>query len=527
MLIDNIYLVRTKNNKKLYENPLLLQKLYSLLKFFYSDNINISLLDFNLIQSNFDFNINSLIIIETLYLSIDEVKKFINNYVDSSSHQLFLIGETNIIEEKKQINNFLNIDTIKTYITSKLNELDIFEELKQVLPYSPFSFQERNYYKFLYEEKFINGFKKNGIQIFLDGISRGCKNNCTYCILNNIDYYLSRKSNINYNVIYTIKKLFNILKEDTYIQFADENFLEGENLYEHFEKINFLIQELRKFGFTGKIGIDTRLDTIYNVNDSIELKRKRKETIINLANVGLSYVYLGVESFSKSQLERYNKQLNISIYSNSTKLLEESNINYTTGLILWDPMMSLNELKENLAFISKNNLFGKVASLFKELRISKKSQYFLKFGGYFAKERSFLQSQIGFLNSEEINYVDTSIDKIINLIRPIHKIFANSGYRHSDVALFEPLYTSTTPIILKEIPTMISKMEYEILEYIIDNIESIDNNFLISICENCIAYILENLYEIKNMKQNIKILNYYLSVFKEINSNLQYYTTLS
>ncbi len=91
---------------------------------------------------------------------------------------------------------------------------------------------------------------------------------------------------------------------------------------------------------------------------------------------GLIIVYIGVETFSRTQLRRYGKSLDIFTIKRSIELLRQLGIRFTIGLIIFDPLMNLDELRENIKFIEENNLVGNISSISKEMRIQRGTPYY-------------------------------------------------------------------------------------------------------------------------------------------------------
>lgn len=111
-------------------------------------------------------------------------------------------------------------------------------------------------------------YDRQGIQIFMDGLSRGCENSCSFCKLNNDQCKATSKTirGSNIDVIETIKILQSVCEKPLYIQFTDENFF-GDGIT-RLREIQSLCDKLSQISYSGAFGIDSRLDSIFNPADS-------------------------------------------------------------------------------------------------------------------------------------------------------------------------------------------------------------------------------------------------------------------
>lgn len=101
-----------------------------------------------------------------------------------------------------------------------------------------------------------------------------------------------------------------------------------------------------------------------------------------MVRAGLRKVFIGVESASQTQLDRYNKQLAASDNSNAVQLLKDYGIpEVTVGFIMFDPDTTLEDIEINLEFLRaigqyhSGNLFSRLiiykgAPIFEELEAS-------------------------------------------------------------------------------------------------------------------------------------------------------------
>lgn len=173
-------------------------------------------------------------------------------------------------------------------------------------------------------------------------ISRGCLNNCIFCE----EKFMHKGYEFRTveNVIDEIKEHINSSdsKIDCWVFFSDLDFLSISQKDKNWIKI--FCYELKKIPRKIKFTIQTRADRITNNKKNLEL----------LKDVGLEGVSLGVESGSNEVLNRFNKgiQSNIINYE-ALNVLQELNILYKINFIMYEPMTSMENIKENLNFLEK------------------------------------------------------------------------------------------------------------------------------------------------------------------------------
>lgn len=366
----------------------------------------------------------------------------------------------------------------------------------------------------------LDEYEKRGIQIFIDGIARGCENNCTFCKLNNNSFTHGPVPS-QVDTISTIESIQSHVGKKLYVQFTDENFFGGD--IRRLESIIKLVEQLRNIDFHGLLGIDTRLDTILRTNESFADRNVRMRAWESMARIGLQYCFLGVETFSSTQAARYGKNLNLSNFAQSVAYLHNLGIYYTIGLILWDPLMTIDELKTNLQFIESHNLLGKTASLLKPMRIMVNSKYWKRYGSQCIHTDQIYSNMYLF---ENVTYSDPYIQAILPFVRYAYYTLDKNGYRHSDVALFQPLCCNSKTLV--EIPFLVSSFEYTLIKDLLmpqalnANTENIYAQINDRICLLA-KTILSGLNELNDLQTNtLAIKRYYVSVFSRVLQSVEH-----
>lgn len=165
--------------------------------------------------------------------------------------------------------------------------------------------------------------------------SRGCFGKCKYCYLRSKEKYYGlyplRSRSIR-KVVDEIEELYKKGVKDFY--FSDDEFLQknGAGL----ERVLEFCDEIKKR--------DLRINySIYSRSDCIT-----KEVVSALVDTGLYCVFLGVESFSQSVLDRYNKGISVKSNMDAICILKEFNVHIRLGMIMFDMFTTIKELKESI-----------------------------------------------------------------------------------------------------------------------------------------------------------------------------------
>jgi len=326
-------------------------------------------------------------------------------------------------------------------------------------------------------------FYSKGGEIYIEG-SRGC----AYCgckICECKDFLGSRKFLNKWRpraidvILLDLKNLieFGIVN----VTFSDEDFFG----YDDFG-IDRAI-ELAKVIISSNININFRINarvkSIYNENDSNEMRLKRKSAIKVLKKAGLVKIFLGLESGSPTQLKRYGKGFKISEFENAYLLLNDLYVDYELGFILIDPLMNFNELKENINFIETNNCFSKISSIYKKLRIQSGNKSYLNSVKYVEnKEGIKIIDDLDFNKQkyEIVSYVD---DRIVFIDKLMNK-FSKTSYK---LYYLLRIYTQYSQPLVNEndslqstyfkIMSDLKKIEFDLLKELVKSIELNGINF--------------------------------------------------
>ncbi len=369
-----------------------------------------------------------------------------------------------------------------------------------------------------------------GLFVLLDGLTRGCEHHCNYCRVNNSSQTTGKVQDLATSTATLMIDVSRAMNRDTYVQFADENFFGGQTGAERsnrLKRIRQLAQELKSLNYSGMIGVDTRADTVVDLKEDAEFAKERATAWQELAGAGLRYAYLGIESLSKTQVKRYSKALDLRGIPPALQFLKRINVAYTVGLIVLDPLVTLEEIDSTASFIEKHELYGNIASLLKEMRVAVRNPY------YTGLTKRRLQpdqvvSNFVHLNRETVCYQDARVASVLPITRLIHELFSLNGYRHSDLSAMRAFGRYPDSGALAQIPWLVGKMEVTIWKYLISDQISpfhIKKASTLSICHqtvSSIATILANdLRDYPHIEpQQEAIRRYYVRVFDRISNRL-------
>lgn len=242
--------------------------------------------------------------------------------------------------------------------------------------------------------------------------------------------------------------------------FTDEDFI-GEDI----EGAKKIAEGLRLYQGI-QFSISVRVDNIINPSDTAKEKDQRHSCLELLRDSGLYFIFMGVESFSNSQLIRYGKHITTEDCINSIREIQRLGIRFEIGFILFDPFLSINELSENIQVIDEKCLWTYIGQIFNHLRPQKDSSYLTLLnksnliGKYnpetLSYDCSFLNKDVCQIFTEGNNWM-RNIDPIYLLARNI----ARTGYYDDQYSHFVLGYRS---------------LSFRYLQFLANNIRDLRND---------------------------------------------------
>ncbi len=192
--------------------------------------------------------------------------------------------------------------------------------------------------------------------------SRGCHYNvCTFCSRPPLrpDQHPWMRIN-SANVLAEIEHLVQL--GVTTFTFTDEDFV-GDDANGALDLARKLCR-LPNLDFA----LSVRADNIFIPNGSERENHLRWQIFQTLRDAGLTLVFVGIESFAPTQLRRYGKGTSPENNIEAIHMLERLNIELELGLILFDPLVTLDELYANVQALKKTGFWRYAGQIFSFLR---------------------------------------------------------------------------------------------------------------------------------------------------------------
>ncbi len=192
--------------------------------------------------------------------------------------------------------------------------------------------------------------------------SRGCHYNvCTFCSRPPLRPDQRPWMRIDStNVLAEIERLVQL--GVTTFTFTDEDFV-GDDANSALD----LARKLCRFPNLD-FALSVRADNILLPNGSAQENHLRWQIFQTLRDAGLTLVFVGIESFAPTQLRRYGKGTSPENNIEAIHLLERLNIELELGLILFDPLVTLDELRTNVQALKKTGFWRYAGQVFSFLR---------------------------------------------------------------------------------------------------------------------------------------------------------------
>jgi len=170
--------------------------------------------------------------------------------------------------------------------------------------------------------------------------SRGCYYQCSFCQITQF-YRLAPGIPYRTRSAKSIAEELELLINEYGVRsvfFVDDEFITKNP--ERRQVILDLIKEIKKRRLSFSFSIQYRADT----GDDPEL-------LSELKSVGLSTVFIGVESGVPSILKRFEKGINKTQINSALKIVTDLDLNLIAGYMFFDPNTSFDELKESIGYL--------------------------------------------------------------------------------------------------------------------------------------------------------------------------------
>lgn len=174
--------------------------------------------------------------------------------------------------------------------------------------------------------------------------SRGCYHRCSFCCIHPfhaVSGIITPRLRSPEKVVDEIESTMALIGIKNF-RFSDDDFIgPSPKTCEHALR---LVEELRQRKLPITFEIECRADV---VNEDI--MRPLKEA-------GLTEVFLGIESGSQSQLDRFNKHTTVEQNRRAIELLNNLGLRVRSGFMMFDPYVTIDELADNLRFLTETGI---------------------------------------------------------------------------------------------------------------------------------------------------------------------------
>ena len=220
-----------------------------------------------------------------------------------------------------------------------------------------------------------NTLMKNA-QIYVEH-SRGCTwSNCSFCSRNLLSIANCKPKYRMFSKYRLLEDLIKLREMNIQsVTFSDEDFC-GSGLNEMRELLD-VFQEINSEKLLMNFDVSMNVNSIYSSLWSTSEYFQRIHFLDEMHKNGLRKVFLGVESGAEEQIKRYRKQQDKGEALKAIRILEKLGFEIEIGYIVFDPLCTMDEVRENLYFLKENNITKYVSSLGSglELRLHMDSPY--------------------------------------------------------------------------------------------------------------------------------------------------------
>ncbi|WP_195974751.1 B12-binding domain-containing radical SAM protein [Hydrogeniiclostridium mannosilyticum] len=316
--------------------------------------------------------------------------------------------------------------------------------------------------------------------------ARGCCANCSFCSHNSYTksankHWRGRNIYDVFNEVIYLYKTYGIQS----FTFNDGSFEDpgrlGKDRIREFCKL--VISSGHRFHFWAFLRAET-----FSEKDVPLIKLMRE--------AGFTEVFIGVESQNEADLKIYNKRATPQNNIESLKLFKKCGINVLFGFIMFNPVSTLDSLKENYIFLREENNWRPHAF------VGKVAIYYKTDLHYICMKLNVLKDDFSYLNPFAYRFIDKNVAQIWdfiedNLLKSIifekydFDLFYFNNYMNNLLALFpnETLkYTHQFQNILTKVSTLLSAYFYNLF-YIQDFQKAIQD--ISNLEKNMAKYILE------------------------------------
>lgn len=189
--------------------------------------------------------------------------------------------------------------------------------------------------------------------------SRGCFSNCSFCCINAFAKASGAPSWRGRSPVRIVDEMESLAGGHGVrtVSFYDSNFI-GPGAAGQ-ARAGAIAEEILKRGLKINFAISTRPDQV------------DPDLFGLLKSAGLTEVFIGLESMSQKSLDFYNKRTSVEQNRRAVEVLERLGIHFRPGFILYEPYITLAQIRENVDFLREliESRYCNKFHFFKALRI--------------------------------------------------------------------------------------------------------------------------------------------------------------
>lgn len=295
--------------------------------------------------------------------------------------------------------------------------------------------------------------------------SRGCSwSKCSFCC---VKEKYGVESWRPFPISYIINQL-EILGEQSRLNvyFTDEDFFGGE-----FERAIVLAKEIFHAKKQGSIPPDQNFFISILARDVLD--PSGYEALVELKKAGLREVFVGVESGCDEQLKRFRKNANARINMESLQLLKNIGLQIDIGFIMFDPLMTMDELLINVQFLEDI-----------EIEVDSRFAKSLRLQPFTVMEIDSSKAITGILDYDELMYPYRFLDEKVDRVFKNFSIWDNEqkAHIHAIQAELRGEGAVKSKSLTRKCLAMLRKLDYKVLTTTIENVQGeIDvNEYLVN-----------------------------------------------
>ena len=184
---------------------------------------------------------------------------------------------------------------------------------------------------------------KSPIPVRISG-TRGCYRRCSFCCVRGFYERSGGRAPRHRSPKNIVDEMESIISATGFrrFRFVDDSFL-GPNQKAQDRAIEFA-DEIRSRKLEVTFAAECRADEV------------EKDIMMTLKEAGLRDVFLGIESGTQCQLDRYNKCISVETNRKAIGVVRDCGLRLRAGFIMFDPYLTVSELVENMQFVSETGI---------------------------------------------------------------------------------------------------------------------------------------------------------------------------